>query len=417
MKRRTLVRPTHLALVLAVVAAISPHLSGEHPEESHHHQEIAAAAMIPAAEKLPRNGWVASSSSEDSGGETANVLDGNPATIWHSRWRTATSLPQWLTIDMGTAQRVSGLVYTPRADRGNGRIGRYEIRLSLDGNWGEPVVTGTLADDVAAKTISFEASTARYIRLTALSEAGGRGPWASAAEIDLLGDPGPRPPSQGDPSVVGKWGPTLGFPIVPAASAVLPGNRLLTWSAYAATGFGGANGYTQTAIMDLTTGQVTGRKVENTGHDMFCPGTSMLADGRILVTGGSNAKKASLYDPRTDTWSGAPDMTISRGYQGQTTLSTGEVFTVGGSWSGGRGNKSGEVFSPKDNRWRRCRTCGRTRSSPRTRPVSTARTTTRGSSRAAAAGCSTRVPARRCTGSTPRVGARSPTRAPAATTR
>lgn len=344
MKRRT--------LALVVAAAVVPHVSGAEPED-HRHREIAAAAMVPAAEKLPRTGWVATASSEDSGSETAKVLDGDRSTIWHSRWRTATSLPQWLTIDMGTTQRVSGLVYTPRTDRGNGRIGRYEIRLSADGaTWGEPVVTGTLADDAAVKTIGFAASSTRYVRLTALSEAGGRGPWASAAEIDLLGDPGPQPPAQGDPSVVGRWGPTLGFPIVPAASAVLPNNKLLTWSAYAATSFGGANGYTQTAIMDLTTGQVSQRKVENTGHDMFCPGTSMLADGRILVTGGSDAKKASLYDPRTDTWTGAADMNISRGYQGQTTLSTGEAFTVGGSWSGGRGGKAGEVYSPKDNRWR-----------------------------------------------------------------
>ncbi|MEO6082426.1 MAG: galactose oxidase-like domain-containing protein, partial [Umezawaea sp.] len=64
------------------------------------------------------------------------------------------------------------------------------------------------------------------------------------------------------------------------------------------------------------------------------------------------AKKASIYDPSTNAWTSAPDMTIARGYQGQTTLSTGEVFTVGGSWSGGKGGKSGEVYSPTGNRWR-----------------------------------------------------------------
>ncbi|GAA3673157.1 hypothetical protein GCM10022267_69940 [Lentzea roselyniae] len=349
-------RPIHLALIAAAVLSyVHVAQQGETGAHDHHqHVKIAAAAMIPAAEKLPRTGWVATASSEETAGDpAANVLDGDPATIWHSRWRTATPFPHWLTVDLRTTQRVSGLVYTPRTGRANGRIGRYQIHLSADGaTWGEPVVTGTLADDAAVKTIGFAVSTARYVRLTALSEAGERGAWASAAEIDLLGDPGPRPPAQGDPSAVGTWGPTLGFPIVPAASAVLPNNKLLTWSAYAADNFGGANGYTQTAIMDLTTGQVSGRRVANTGHDMFCPGTSMLADGRILVTGGSNAKKVSVYDPRTDAWTSAPDMNISRGYQGQTTLSTGEAFTVGGSWSGGRGGKAGEVFSPKDNRWR-----------------------------------------------------------------
>lgn len=337
--------------LIVIAAVVVPRLSA--PEHDHHHLEISPAAMVPAAAKLPRDGWVATSSSDEAGNEPSRVLDGDRATIWHSRWRTASSLPQWLTIDTRTVQRVSGLVYTPRSGRANGRIGRYEIRLSQDGTtWDAPVVAGTMADDEAVKTIGFAVSSARYVRLVALSEAGERGPWASAAEIDLLGDPGLPPPVTGNPSMIGAWGPTIGLPIVPAASALLPGNKLLMWSAYAANDFGGANGYTQTAVMDLTTGQVGGRRVDNTGHDMFCPGTSMLADGRILVTGGSNATKTSIYDPRTDAWSSAPDMTVGRGYQGQTTLSTGEVFTVGGSWSGGRKGKAGELYSPATNKWR-----------------------------------------------------------------
>ena len=38
-------------------------------------------------------------------------------------------------------------------------------------------------------------------------------------------------------------------------------------------------------------------------------------------------------------------MKIARGYQSNVTTSTGEVFTIGGSWSGGVGNKHGEVWS------------------------------------------------------------------------
>jgi len=38
-------------------------------------------------------------------------------------------------------------------------------------------------------------------------------------------------------------------------------------------------------------------------------------------------------------------MTIARGYQSSATLSNGGVFTVGGSWSGGLGNKDGEVWT------------------------------------------------------------------------
>src|SRR5262245_59252041 len=93
------------------------------------------------------------------------------------------------------------------------------------------------------------------------------------------------------------------------------------------------------------TGEQSEMLVSNTGHDMFCPGTSMLADGRILVNGGSSSKKTSIFDPRTGIWSQSNFMNIKRGYEGNTLLSTGEVLTLGGSWSGGVGGKNGEVWA------------------------------------------------------------------------
>ncbi|QCO99489.1 DUF1929 domain-containing protein [Arthrobacter sp. 24S4-2] len=86
-------------------------------------------------------------------------------------------------------------------------------------------------------------------------------------------------------------------------------------------------------------------QVANTGHEMFSPGTSLLPDGQILISGGSNSSKTTLYNPETNTWSPGPDMKIARAYQANVTTSTGEVFTIGGSWAGGIGNKNGEVWS------------------------------------------------------------------------
>ena len=40
-------------------------------------------------------------------------------------------------------------------------------------------------------------------------------------------------------------------------------------------------------------------------------------------------------------------MKIARGYQSDVTTSTGEVFTIGGSWSSGLGDKNGEVWSSR----------------------------------------------------------------------
>ncbi|MDQ0922355.1 galactose oxidase [Pseudarthrobacter sp. W1I19] len=310
-----------------------------------------ASPPPPADAALPRNGWVASASDEETGGEdgrASNVLDGNAVTIWHSRWSPApaAALPHTLTIDMGLANQLTGLRYLPRPDSPNGRIGGYAIHVSTDGTSWTAAASGTWPDTGDEKTATFPSLAARFVRLTATTEAGNRGPWSSAAEVNLHGKP-----AGGATGARGSWGPTINFPIVPVAAALLPGNRLLTWSAFSPTAFGGSNGLTQTSILNLATGAVTQTQVSNTGHDMFCPGTSLLADGQILVSGGSNSGKTSLYNPDTNTWSPGPDMKIPRGYQSNVTISTGEVFSIGGSWSGGVGNKNGEVWS-RSRGWR-----------------------------------------------------------------
>ena len=106
--------------------------------------------------------------------------------------------------------------------------------------------------------------------------------------------------------------------------------------AFAANTFsGGPGGMTQTCTYDPASGVVSQRTITNTNHDMFCPGLSIDATGRPVVTGGNNAEKTSIYDVNADAWISAANMQISRGYQSQATLSDGRIFTIGGSWSGG----------------------------------------------------------------------------------
>jgi galactose oxidase len=299
---------------------------------------LLAGQTVTPTSVLPRTGWTASASDEEvirANGRASNVLDGSATTIWHSRWSPAPAapLPHTITIDTKAARSIGGLRYLPRSDGKNGWIGKFSIGVSSDGLVWRPVASGTWPDTIEEKTVTFPTVGARYVRLTATTEAGNRGPWSSAAEINLLG------PSQGS------WGPTISFPLIPVAAAVLPGNKLLTWSAYSPIAYGGSNGYTQTSILDLSTGVVSPATVVNTGHDMFCPGISMLADGRIMISGGANSSKTTIYNPKTNTWTSGPDMKIARGYQSNVTTSTGEVFTIGGSWSGGIGGKNGEIWS------------------------------------------------------------------------
>ncbi|KAI6433281.1 hypothetical protein MCOR21_002899 [Pyricularia oryzae] len=153
----------------------------------------------------------------------------------------------------------------------------------------------------------------------------------------------------------GRWSDKISYPIVPAAAYVVPeqpyASRVLAFSAADNMAFAGRNGQTQFTDWNYQTGDVSHRTVQETKHDMFCPGISTLADGKMVVTGGDDAAAVSIYDPATNKFVRAPDMKVARGYQSSATLSTGKVFTIGGSFTGGVFSKNGEVFDPSSNQW------------------------------------------------------------------
>ena len=134
--------------------------------------------------------WADSQETVGENGAATNAVDGSTTTFWHTKWYGGSDpLPHEIQLDLGSTRTVTGLTYLPRQDGGaNGRIGKYEVYLSTDGTtWGGAVATGTFADDALLKTVRLWPATARYIRLRALTEAGNRGPWTSAAEITPLG--------------------------------------------------------------------------------------------------------------------------------------------------------------------------------------------------------------------------------------
>ena len=144
-----------------------------------------------------------------------------------------------------------------------------------------------------------------------------------------------------------QWSPLIPVSIVPAAAAGLPNGKVLLWSSYDRFAFGGT-GQTYTVLFDPLTQLGTEALVTQTGHDMFCPGTTNLSDGSILVNGGENGTKTSIYNPSTNTWSSGALMNIGRGYEGNTLLEDGSIFTLGGSWGGGAaaaGGRNAELWT------------------------------------------------------------------------
>jgi galactose oxidase len=293
---------------------------------------------------LSRAGWAASADSVAYAKyAAANVLDGNGTTMWHTAFTgTVPPLPHSITIDMQRTELVSGLSYLPRQDSSmNGTIGTYAIHVSSDAStWGSPVASGTWANDRTPKAAVFPPVSARFVRLTALTESGNRGPWTSAAEINIH-SPAPTAASGG------AWGAPIGFPIVPVSAVLLPNNKLLTFSALDTMAFSKTpDTITKVAVLDLNTGKVTESIDVNTHHQMFCEGLALLADGRVLINGGSNDDATTIYNPATNTWTVGPLMNIPRAYNADTLLSTGQVLTLGGSWYDSAGDKDGELFTP-----------------------------------------------------------------------
>ena len=327
---------------------------------------VPLAAYTPDAPTLQREGWTAAASQPSAAHPAAAALDSHALSYWAAH--TDSAAPASVTIDMRTPQVVSGLVYEPRQTPSPADvIGRYKVSVSRDGVRFTTVATGTWSNTTAVKNIGITPVDTRFVRLTALTTASGSGSTVAAAELYLQGAPNVTAAPRGakaaaaaarsaqistNPSVVGQWGPTIGFPLVPAAAALLPGNLLLLWSSDQALWYGGSNDpYTQTAILNLTTGAVSEDTVSNTGHNMFCPGVAILPDGEIMVTGGLSNQQTSIYNPATNTWRAGPLMNVGRGYQGMTLLSNGQAFVLGGSWSGAIGGKLGEIWSQTGN-WR-----------------------------------------------------------------
>ena len=132
------------------------------------------------AAAIPRTGWTVTCDSQQTGFECTKAIDGNASTFWSSaNGSTPAPLPHWILVDMKASYLVGNISISPRADGSkNGNIGQHTITLSPDGKtFSSPIAIGTYMDDTNLKTTVFTPATARYVKVTALTEAGGRGPW------------------------------------------------------------------------------------------------------------------------------------------------------------------------------------------------------------------------------------------------
>ena len=200
------------------------------------------------------------------------------------------------------------------------------------------------------------------MRLVAISDAMSSS-WTGIAELNVYINPSYASPLPA--GGIGKWGPTINTPIVPVSAFVDPhSGKVMLLSSKRHDSFPQDQpAYTLTAIWDPVSKSLSQAKVEHTKHNMFCPGMSFDADGRMIVTGGASGLRTTIFDGATNDsevyspWHQGAKMSIPRGYQSAVLNADGRMFVLGGSW-GAKALldaktriKNGELYDPKADTW------------------------------------------------------------------
>ena len=110
----------------------------------------------------------------------------------------------------------------------------------------------------------------------------------------------------------------------------------------------------KTSIWDPTSNTFTSVA---TPWDAFCAGHAQLADGRLLVAGGtagyesaqtnntfSGTRRAYTFNPDTSSYERAASMTTARWYPSLLTLGDGSILTLAGQGSDGRLTSTSQIF-------------------------------------------------------------------------
>lgn len=153
----------------------------------------AKSAAMPKEGLLPNGEWkLVRASSENTGNRkfARHAIDGDPETLWHSRFAPeAAAPPHELVIDLGSERTVRGIVYLGRQDGGwNGAVKEADVTLaSTPEDFGEPMGKATLKKSKEPQIVAFPPVKGRYLRFRAHSEHGS-GSFASAAEIGVIGE-------------------------------------------------------------------------------------------------------------------------------------------------------------------------------------------------------------------------------------
>lgn len=181
---------------------------------------------VPTPLAILKNQMTATAFSAQPGSEASKAIDGDPNSVWHTKWDGSDKLPQSIIINLGKIRNISQFRYAPRTDAGNGTIQTYNLYVSTDGTNYTQISTGTWTRNNIKKYVQFTPVDARYVKLEAVVAVGN---FASASEIDVYETP-QAPPVLGD---ILKGKPASADSVDPSfpASNANDGDSATMWSA------------------------------------------------------------------------------------------------------------------------------------------------------------------------------------------
>jgi galactose oxidase len=142
----------------------------------------------------------------------------------------------------------------------------------------------------------------------------------------------------------GRWDPPVNWDIVPLHLSLLPTGKLLAWGKYES----GTTSMANPRLWNPSAGPPSSAISLSTPDMLFCSGHTLMADGRVMVSGGHfdddrGLRATNIFDPVSQTWAtGLPKMAQGRWYPTVTTLADGRLVTVAG-----RDSASNEVLVPE----------------------------------------------------------------------
>ena len=152
------------------------------------------------------------------------------------------------------------------------------------------------------------------------------------------------------PSVVGQWSERYHVDVTAIHAVLLPTGKVLLFS------YGTVEDTSIGTLWDPATH--TGKSIEMPKQNIWCAGQTLLADGRVLVVGGNIHKGDNpnfrgldsiwIYDPWTEKWTFQGKMNDGRWYPTTTLLADGRVVITSGLSADGTGrvNADVDVFTP-----------------------------------------------------------------------